>query len=174
MPKAPPDRGPDPVCPPLPTCPVPPAQPHSLPCCPLLQALACCPPSLLFLACLTSVWSFHTQRKGLLLQEAFPELRPEAQALPWALSPCGGITAPAQGVSAPGVCASAQDPGCLAGAQRCWRMQVRSRDRQLRLRSHPGAHPAHCAVLPATCCPAHTLEPLAVPPISLSLPKDLE
>lgn len=96
VPKAPPDRGPDPVCPPLPTCPVPQAQPHSLPCCPLLQALACCPPSLLFLACLTSVWSFHTQRKGLLLQEAFPELPPEAQALPWALtlwlhhSPCSG------------------------------------------------------------------------------------
>ena len=105
------------LTPPALLCPLalfPPLSLTALPRCPLLQGLACCPPSLLFLACLTSVWSFHIQRTGLLLQEAFPELPPEAKALPWALSPCGCITAPAQGVCAPGVCASAQDPGCLA------------------------------------------------------------
>ena len=106
--KALPDRVPDPVCPPLSTCPVPTAQPHGL-----SSLLALAGPGLLPSGpplCVVPPISV----KALLLQEALPE---QAHACP-TLSTYSCITGPAQGVSPPRACPSAQGLGALRDAGR--------------------------------------------------------
>ena len=148
--KALPDRGPDPVCPPLPACPVPSTQHYGLSSLPALQGLACSPPGPLF--CVVSPISV----KALLLQEAFPE---QAHAWPtlshlmaasqrWLRECLHHKPAPLLRAWVP-------------GPQRCWQREARSRGRTLQLHCTPWAWPATCSL-------PHMLEPLAAPPISQS------
>ena len=158
--KALPDRVPDPVCPPLSTCPVPTTQPHGLSSLPALAGPGLLP-SQPFLCVVPPI-----SVKALLFQEAFPE---QAHACP-TLSPYGCITGPAQGGSPPLACASAQGLGAWPSDMLA--EEARSTGRMLQLHCTPWAWPGPWEGFPDTCSLPHTLEPLAALPISLSPPKD--